>query len=312
MTFNDEFTGSGIDSTKWLKRYKWGEAQINGELQAYVDDAFQLDGDVLHIVGQNSPGQYAGLTFNYRSGLIASVFHQTYGWFEIRCKMPAGQGFWPAFWLLGETGTTGVNEIDIHEFIGSTLNTVYMTVHWGPSYATGHQSDSTSYVGSDFSGDFHTFAVDWDSNRIIWYVDGLERFRHTGVGVPQVEMYVIANFAIGGSWPGPPDSTTPFPSNYDIDYIRVYRRLADVGDAGTSDTDAGVPVSATDAGQSEAGSDAGASGSNTKVSGASESASCGCRMPGKGSACATNAGLILLAMLGLARPHRRQLRGYFG
>jgi beta-glucanase (GH16 family) len=181
---------------------------------------------MLHIVGEKSPGQYAGTSFDYRSGLLASVFHQKFGWFEVRCRMPAGKGLWPAFWLLGENGTTGVNEIDIHEFLGDGLDTVYQTVHWGTSYSVGHQSDGESYVGPDFSADYHTFAVDWDAERVIWYIDDIERFRHTGTGVPQVEMYIIANLAIGGNWPGAPDATTPFPANYDIDHIRAYRQVS--------------------------------------------------------------------------------------
>jgi len=286
LTFNDEFTGTGVDAQKWQKRYKWGEAQINAELQAYVDDAFQLDGDILHIVGQHSPGQYAGMNFDYRSGLIASIFHQKYGWFETRCRMPTGQGLWPAFWLLGETGTTGVNEIDIHEYIASIPNTVYMTVHWGQSYTSGHQSDGQSYAGPNFSADYHTFAVDWDADRIIWYVDDIERFRHTGAGVPAVEMYVIANLAIGGSWPGAPDATTIFPADYDIDYIRVYRKLQGTGDAGNGALPdaAAVDASATqpDSGQGPDTGTGGQSGSNTstKISGSGITSGCSCRLMG--------------------------------
>jgi beta-glucanase (GH16 family) len=191
---------------------------------------------------------------------------------------------------LGETGTTGVNEIDIHELLGNALSTVYLTVHWGPSYTSGHQSDSTSYVGPDFSADFHTFAVDWDADRVIWYVDGVERFRHSGVGVPQVEMYVIANLAIGGTWPGAPNSTTSFPANYDVDYIRVYRKLAAASDAGSA-VDAAVPSAIGDAGIS---------------SSATNGSSCGCRMlTSNDHALHASGGLMLFASAALARWRRR-------
>ncbi len=270
LTFQDEFGGAAVDSTRWQKRYKWGEAQINGELQAYVDDAFQFDGAILGIVGTHSPGQYAGLSFDYRSGLIASVFHQRYGWFEIRCKMPLGQGLWPAFWLLGETGTQGVNEIDIHEYLGDDPTTVYMGVHWGQSYSVGHQSAGTSYVGADFSADFHTFAVDWEADHVIWYVDGVERFRHTGDGVPQVEMYIIANLAIGGTWPGAPDSTTVFPTTYAIDYVRAYAKVpGDAGAGGSGGTN-----------NSKQGGSAGNAGG---AAGGTPEEACGCRVAAHGS-----------------------------
>lgn len=314
LTFADEFTGSEIDATKWQKRYKWGEAQVNGELQAYVNDAFQLDGNVLHVVAQNSPGQYAGQTFAYRSGLLASVFHQKFGWFEIRCRMPAGTGLWPAFWMLGENGTVGVNEIDVHEFLGSVLDTVHLSIHWGTSYTTGHESDGQTYVGPEFSADYHTFAVDWDPDRVIWYVDDIERFRRTAPGVPQVEMYMIANLAVGGNWPGAPTTATVFPANYDIDYVRAYRRIAGsagsdgggAGGAGGLGGDAGVGASG--------GSGAGGVGGEAATTGATgageqrdEPSGCGCRLAS--TTPRSSAAAWMVAVCAIAWAGRRGLRG---
>jgi MYXO-CTERM domain-containing protein len=130
---------------------------------------------------------------------------------------------------LGKTGASGVNEIDIHEILGQQPSTVYMTVHWGTDYSSGHKSDGSSWVGPDFSADFHVFGLEWNPDSIVWTIDGVERKRHTGDGVPQVEMYIIINLAIGGSWPGAPDSTTTFPGLYQIDYVRAYTRQPDAG-----------------------------------------------------------------------------------
>jgi hypothetical protein len=161
--------------------------------------------------------------------VICSVLEQKYGYFEARLKVLAGQGMWPAFWLLGKVSAPGVNEIDIHEILGQTPSTVYMTVHWGADYNSGHKSDGSSWQGPDFSADYHVFGLEWNLDSIIWTIDGVERKRHTGDGVPQVEMYIILNLAIGGTWPGSPDSTTPFPGLYQIDYVRAYTRLLDTG-----------------------------------------------------------------------------------
>ncbi|HJX62337.1 MAG TPA: glycoside hydrolase family 16 protein, partial [Polyangia bacterium] len=229
LTFQEEFDGTEVDATKWVKRYKWGEAQINSELQAYVDDVSQVQNGIVSIVGDKRTASYAGQTFQYASGVLCSVPEQMYGYFEARLKVPAGQGMWPAFWLLGTNGSTGVNEIDIHEILGHQPSTVYMTVHWGTDYSAGHQSDGSSWVGPDFSADFHTFGLEWNPDSIIWSIDGVERKRHTGAGVPQVAMYLILNLAIGGTWPGAPDATTPFPGLYQIDYVRAYARLPDAG-----------------------------------------------------------------------------------
>jgi beta-glucanase (GH16 family) len=226
LTLQDEFDGAVVDSNQWGKRYKWGEAQINGELQAYVDDAFDVQNGILTIVGDKRTASYAKQTFQYASGVLCSKLEQKYGYFEARLKVPAGQGMWPAFWLLGKVGTTGVNEIDIHEILGNQPNKVYMSLHWGTDYGAGHRGDGGNWIGPDFSADFHVFGLEWNQDSIIWTIDGVEHMRHTGDGVPQVEMYIILNLAIGGSWPGPPDATTAFPGLYQIDYVRAYARLS--------------------------------------------------------------------------------------
>jgi beta-glucanase (GH16 family) len=277
LTFDDEFDGTSLDLTKWQRRYKWGEAVINGELEAYVDDAFSAQNGILDIVGTHQQGQYAGQTLDYTSGVICSVHEQRYGYFEARLKMPKGQGLWPAFWLLGANGTAGVNEIDIHELLGQDPTTVYMTVHWGQSYSVGHMSDGSQFTGPDFSADFHTFGLEWDPDKIVWTIDGVERKRHTGDGVPQVDMYVILNLAIGGGWPGAPDGTTAFPANYSIDYVRAYERLADAGTDASSTGDAsaantgGAETSASGAGGASSSGTGGAGPGNDGSGGVSMS-----------------------------------------
>lgn len=78
------------------------------------------------------------------------------------------------------------------------------------------------FKDSDFSADFHKFGVFWESDRIIWVVDGIERFRITN-NIPALLMYILLNLAVGGKLPGYPDQTTIFPSYYDIDYVRVWQ-----------------------------------------------------------------------------------------
>jgi MYXO-CTERM domain-containing protein len=281
ITFHDEFDAPPLNTQTWGFRYKWGEAVINGELEAYVDaahvdNAFTIDGTgILNIVGSQASASYGGQTLAYTSGLITSVPSQKFGYFEARLRMPKGQGLWPAFWLLGDNGTTGVNEIDIQETLGNAPNTVYMTVHWGTSYTVNHQSDSKAFTGPDFSADFHVFGLEWDQDAVIWTIDGVEQHRHEGVGVPQVSMYLIANLAIGGSWPGPPDATTVFPATYAIDYIRAYQKVA---------TDAGVDAGIDEAGAAatpDAGSPENQSGAGGSLSAAGASGTVG--MPTGGS-----------------------------
>lgn len=219
IVFNDEFEADALDDSKWLTAFPWGRNGANeSELQYYAEDAFEFQNGVSRIKAEKRP--MAG--HDYTSGIITSYnrFHFQYGYAEIRAKLPAGQGYWPAFWLLPVT-TEWPPEIDVFEALGHETDTIYMTHHWAQA-PNSSQSAQGIYVGPDFADDFHTFAVDWSPGQIIWYIDDVERFRSTQ-NVPAEPMYLLANLAVGGEWPGNPDETTPFPGYFDIDYIRVYQ-----------------------------------------------------------------------------------------
>ena len=174
---------------------------------------------------------YQSSDVNYLSGVITSYdsFRFTHGYAETRIKVPAGQGLWPAFWLSTSFYVEDVPEIDIVENLGQDTNTVYHTYHyfepdndWAlistPSYTT---------TGVDFSSDWHTFGVLWGPKEIVWYVDGVETRRITDdeYSIPNQAMYLIANLAVGGNWPGSPTGTTQFPAEFEIDYIKAYQKI---------------------------------------------------------------------------------------
>jgi beta-glucanase (GH16 family) len=221
LTFQDEFNGRALDTSKWSDHYYHGRTH-GDELQYYAPDGYEVRNGILRLKGEKR--QMEG--HQYTSGMIegSGKFAQRYGYFEIRAKFPAGKGYWPAFWLLPAT-RKWPPEIDVLEILGHEPNKVYMSTHWRDAQGR-HQFKTDSWVGPDFSKGFHTFAIEWKPDEIIWYVDGVERNRSTQ-GVPQEPMYMVANLAIGGGWPGSPDATTPFPGYMDIDYIRVYQRPAD-------------------------------------------------------------------------------------
>ena len=221
LIFSDEFDANTLDSSKWNTHYFWGRTNSdNNEEEYYADDAFDFTGTYLRLRADRR--DMAG--FHYTSGMISShdKFSFQYGYIEIRARVPAGKGLWPAFWLL-PASKEYTSEIDILEVLGQEPTKVYMT-NWSlnPDGSGDGFPIQSSYSGPDFSQAFHTFAVRWAPDSIIWYVDGQQRFQ-TSQAVPQQPMYIIANLAVGGSWPGSPNSNTPFPSYYDIDYIRVYQ-----------------------------------------------------------------------------------------
>ena len=80
-------------------------------------------------------------------------------------------------------------------------------------------------TGGDFSADFHTYAVQWTQNQLIFYIDGLEFQRIENENIASQDMYLILNLAVGGVFPGSPDNTTIFPAEFVIDHVRVFQRI---------------------------------------------------------------------------------------
>ena len=219
LSFSDDFDGKALDTQKWIDSYPGGvRTHSNHEQQYYAPDGYTLRGGKLIFRAERRA--QGGMP--YTSGMVASFskFSQKYGRFEIRTKFPKGKGLWPAFWLL-PASRAWPPEIDILEFLAHDPTCVYFTNHWRAA-SSGSQHEQGQLRGPDFTKDFHTFTLDWKPDVMIWSVDGVERFR-TREHVPQEPMYILANLAVGGDWPGFPDASTPFPSRMEIDYIRAWK-----------------------------------------------------------------------------------------
>jgi beta-glucanase (GH16 family) len=150
---------------------------------------------------------------------------------EARIKLAAGQGLWPAFWLLGNNiGTVGwptCGELDVMENKGSEPTTTSSAVH-GPGY-----SGNTPFAHRDSPiviTEYHTYTVEWNSQSIRYFVDGNQHYIVTrtmvgdhGSWVFDQPFYVILNLAVGGNFDGHPQSDAIFPATMLIDYVRVYQ-----------------------------------------------------------------------------------------
>lgn len=231
LVFRDEFDGTQLDRKVWRTEMRWGP-ETQGELQRYSPEALRVANGVLTITASKSKSDRP-----YTSGTIASFgrFDLRYGYVEMRAKIPAGRGLWPAFWLRPDDASRTA-EIDVLEMLGAAPGRPFFTLHYeGAGGAAGGYYHSW-FNGSDLSTGFHTYGADWQPGSVVWYVDGIERYRVKDPRVPAVRMYVIANLSVGGAWGGPPNRTTPFPAEYRIDYIRVYQRRApDPSSAGAID-----------------------------------------------------------------------------
>lgn len=237
LVFSDEFNSNGVDSSKWNTSYRWGaDFIINNEEQYYVDtqrdpgfgvDPFNTNGSTLTIEAIRTPDSLRSRARNqpYLSGTMTTFnkFRMTYGYVEMRAKMPRGQGLWPAFWLLHQTESGSRPEIDVVEMLGHDTNLLYQTFHYFENFNL-RSTPSYQARGADYANDFHTYGMLWEPGKITWYVDGVATNTFESGNVPNESMYILLNLALGGVWAGSPDNSTPFPTSYEIDYVRAYQR----------------------------------------------------------------------------------------
>jgi beta-glucanase (GH16 family) len=233
LVWEDNFDGSAgsvPDSSKW--GYDIGTDWGNRQLEFDTDKAENayLNGEG-NLVIKAIQEDYKGYAYTSARIVTRDRFEPTYGKFEGRIKMPSGQGIWPAFWLLGSDidsiGWPECGEIDIMEFRGQEPNIIHGTIH-GPGFS-GSKGIGKSILLNEgrFDEDFHTFSVEWEQDRIRWFMD--DQLYHEikpgdlpGDWVFDHPFYIILNLAIGGSYVGSPDKTSSFPQSLLVDFIRVY------------------------------------------------------------------------------------------
>jgi len=157
-----------------------------------------------------------------------------YGRIETRVKVPTGAGLWPAFWMLGtdidQVGWPQTGEIDVMEHVGRLPDQVFGTLH-GPGYSGGQSYGQSVDLGVPVAAGFHTFAVEWQPDRITWLLDGVPYFTARAsdpflAGKPWVfnhPFYMLLNVAVGGNFGGPVGPDTTFPQTTLVDYVRVYQ-----------------------------------------------------------------------------------------
>ncbi len=235
LVWADEFTqpnGTSPDSGKWNYDIGTGSGGWgNNELQYYTarTNNVRIENDQLVIEAKAE--NYMGSSYTSARLLTQGKWSWTYGRMEARIKVPRTQGIWPAFWMLGtnipSVGWPQCGEIDIMEHIGREPKIVYGTVH-GPGYSGSGGVGGSYTFGPDVADDFRVFAVEWSTNVIRWYVDGINYFTVTPANIggntwvfnqPQ---FFLLNVAVGGNWPGNPDGTTILPQKMLVDYVRVY------------------------------------------------------------------------------------------
>jgi beta-glucanase (GH16 family) len=238
-----------VDGDKWFHQTQlpWGGSWFNNELQHYtnrIDNAYVSNGS-LKIVAKRETFHDQGQTKQFTSARLNSKYAFKYGRVVVRAKLPTGVGTWPAIWTLGKNineagaywqtqgfGTTiwpACGEIDIIEHWGSNQNFVQSAMHTPSSH--GGTINHGGQVISTVSTQFHSYEMDWQRDKIIFSVDGVEHYRYA----PSIrnastwpytdEQYLLLNIAIE-----PKIATNFTQSAMEIDYVRIYAEGASASD----------------------------------------------------------------------------------
>lgn len=228
LAWADEFNGTTLDANIWIAVD--GASNVNNELEYYTPSDVYLENGTLVLRSEvRSMGGRGYTSGEVRTGTKRLVSRGSA--VEWRTQVPSGKGVWPANWLVASacTGIQGCGsswppEIDVLEMKGSQPNVNIMT-HWWGSYP-GQQHETTPWdAGTDLSADFHTYRLEWFPDSVLWYVDGVQRAKHTQ-NVTSGSLQLVMNTAIGGDFDGAPGPGTVFPKYQRVDYVRVYRDTA--------------------------------------------------------------------------------------
>ena len=263
LEWQDEFNGKDVDESKWeWEQNCWGGG--NNELQCYTDrhkNSFIDDGKLViqahketfrGLADLEESGSKEKKTLPYTSARLRTKNKGDwkFGRIDVRAKLPAGQGLWPAIWMLPTDNKYGTwaasGEIDILEMVSQPADKankeIHATLHYGRTWPNNKNTGSPYiFTESDPTTDFHTYSIEWADGEIRWYIDDHHWVSQYASGwwtqVPDengdlynVEgnapfnerFHLLLNLAVGGTWPGDPDNTTVFPARMEVDFVRVY------------------------------------------------------------------------------------------
>lgn len=229
LVWNDEFSGQKVSSdwTWEVQPAGW----VNNELQNYVqeDQVAEVSNGTLKIHLLNDGGTIKSARLYARK----STGWQ-YGYIEARIKLPQGKGTWPAFWMMPvnfNNDWPASGEIDIMEAVGYQPNRVWSTIHCTKYNNTGTATESANRSVADLYADFHTYALEWTTEQLTFYVDGQKLLTYANDGTGNdawpfnKAFYPILNLAWGGSWGGVQGvDESVLPATMEVDYVRVFQK----------------------------------------------------------------------------------------
>ena len=240
LVWSDEFDAPDIDMTKWsyevgTGNWGWG----NGEAQYYTDNSnnsFIEDGKlIIKAIRQ----WYSGSDYTSARMVTRNKGDWTYGRIEVRAKLPAGTGTWPAIWMMPTDSEYGgwpdSGEIDIMEHVGFDPGAIHATCHNDTyNWYDGIPPPGGELNVNDFDENFHTYTLEWTESSLKWFVDETLYYTYSNTSSWSTwpynyDFFIILNIAIGGTWGGQQGIDDGiFPVQMEVEYVRVYQ-----GDGGT-------------------------------------------------------------------------------
>ncbi len=240
LVWQDEFDGDSINPDNWT--FQVVEAgRFNEEWQRYTNSSRNayIEDNCLVIKAIHESEKH-GIN-QYTSARLHSANKQSwkYGKISARIKLPEGEGIWPAFWMLGanidenggDTPWPQSGEIDILELYGSKDDAVVeANAHYANTAGKHDMMGAKAFKlkKGKFADDFHVFALEWDADKLVWFVDG-ESYAEMSIQGPDFEafhrgFFLLLNIAVGGTFAGRPDHTTSFPQTMMVDWVRVFQK----------------------------------------------------------------------------------------
>jgi beta-glucanase (GH16 family) len=237
LVWSDEFSTNGLpDTSKWV--YDTGmnkQGWHNRELQYYsgprAENAEVRDGKLVITARKEqrpAAADWGGQGYTSSRMLTRGKAEWTYGYFEVRAKLPCGKGTWPAIWMLNSGGVWPAGgELDIAELVGREPTKVFSTVHTTSGSGANGSGAPTEVL--DACTAFHTYQMHWTPQQARFGIDGKTHFIHKNAGTGKAQwpfdtpQFLILNIAVGGDFGGAVDDSI-FPVRMEVDYVRVYQQ----------------------------------------------------------------------------------------
>ena len=230
LVWADEFDKPNLNSKNWTFELSDGCPNLcgwgNNERQIYTDTNHHMRDGNLVIQARLQGREYTSTRI-----ITKDKVEYTYGHFEVRAKLPIGQGIWPAFWMLGsnisEVQWPLCGEIDVLEYVGREPGEIFTSLHTRASHGKTINTKKTKFP--TIEDGFHLYAADWNKDRIEFFVDDKSVYTFIPKNKTQAEwpfdqpFYLLLNLAVGGNFGGPEVDDSIFPQEFIIDYVRIYQ-----------------------------------------------------------------------------------------